>query len=84
MVTAVSIAAEVLGAAPPSCMTSVEPPVPPGISTAVPQSRSVGMFGIVLPAVRRSPGPGGLRNQVSSGNGPATIVRPDGMANMCG
>ena len=30
---------------PPSCMTWVEPPVPPGISTAVPQSRSVGMLG---------------------------------------
>ena len=64
-------------------MTSVDPPVPPGISTAVPQTRSLAIFGMGSQP-KTLPGPGGLKNHVSSGKGPATITRPDGMANMCG
>ena len=83
--TAMSVVVEVMvgGAEPPSCITRVDPSVPPGTSTPVPQSRSRELPGKSC-QVKLFVAPGGLNDQLSSGNGPATSVRPEGIANMCG
>ena len=52
------------------------------MSTAVPQRRSVAIFGTSDHVNELDPG--GSMNQVSPGNGPATSMRPLGMENMWG
>ena len=82
--TAMSVVVEVMvaGELPPRPITRVEPPGPPGIRTAVPQSRSRGRFGASCQVNELAPGE--LRNQLSPGNGPAISMRPLGIENMCG
>jgi hypothetical protein len=82
--TARSVVVEAMvgGELPPRPMTRVEPPGPPGMRTAVPQSRSRGRFGASCQLNELAPGV--FRNQLSPGKGPATSMRPLGIEKRCG